>query len=65
MLAGEVGDEGEQGTDEGGGEQERLRRAGMENVAGIVGFGAAAATLASTLDGEEARAQAVRLLEAA
>jgi cysteine desulfurase len=30
----------------------------MENVAGIVGFGAAAATLASTLDAECARARA-------
>src|SRR5207237_3323681 len=29
-----------------GGEQERARRAGMENVAAIAGFGAAAATLA-------------------
>jgi len=29
-----------------GGEQERARRAGMENVAGLVGFGAAAASLA-------------------
>ena len=40
-----------------GGEQERGRRAGMENVAGIVGLGAAAATLAMTLDDEAARAQ--------
>ena len=40
-----------------GGEQERSRRAGMENVAGIVGFGAACATLSTTLDGESARAR--------
>ncbi|HEX2047843.1 MAG TPA: cysteine desulfurase family protein [Acidimicrobiales bacterium] len=41
-----------------GGEQERGRRAGMENVAGVVGFGAGAATLATTLDGEASRARA-------
>ena len=41
-----------------GGEQERSRRAGMENVAGIAGFGAAAATLATTVDGEAALARA-------
>ncbi len=41
-----------------GGDQERSRRAGMENVAGIVGFGAAADTLATALDVEAARARA-------
>ena len=39
-----------------GGEQERSRRAGMENVAGIVGFGAAAEQLTSSLADEAARA---------
>lgn len=42
-----------------GGEQERSRRAGMENVAGIVGFGAAASVLAERLDEEMARARAL------
>ena len=50
-----------------GGEQERARRAGMENVAGVAGFGAAAAVLsdAARLDAEAsaARSQTRRLLE--
>lgn len=39
-----------------GGDQERARRAGLENVAGVVGFGAAAASLGApgALDGEAA-----------
>jgi cysteine desulfurase len=39
-----------------GGDQERARRAGLENVPGVVGFGAAAAALAApgALDGEAA-----------
>lgn len=45
-----------------GGEQERSRRAGMENVAGIVGFGAAA-TLA--VHDDRARAQTEALIAAA
>jgi cysteine desulfurase len=40
-----------------GGEQERSRRAGMENVAGIVGFGAAAEVVAGGLADEAARAR--------
>ena len=42
-----------------GGEQERARRAGLENVAGAVGFGAAAAALArpGVLEAEEADAR--------
>lgn len=41
-----------------GGEQERSRRAGMENVAGIAGFGAACAAIAGSLPDEAARALA-------
>jgi cysteine desulfurase len=40
-----------------GGEQERGRRAGVENVAGIVGFGAAAAALVGGLAAEAGRAR--------
>ena len=50
-----------------GGEQERARRAGMENVAAIAGFGAVAEVLAdgSRLDAEAdaARRQTARVLE--
>jgi cysteine desulfurase len=50
-----------------GGDQERARRAGMEDVAACVGFGAAAATLAGSLEVEAARAcdQTARLVSAA
>jgi cysteine desulfurase len=50
-----------------GGDQERARRAGMEDVAACVGFGAAAATLAGSLEVEAARArdQTSRLVSAA
>ncbi len=50
-----------------GGDQERARRAGFENVPAIVGWGAAAATLVDHLDEEEqrARAQTERVLAAA
>jgi cysteine desulfurase len=50
-----------------GGDQERARRAGLENVAGIVGFGAAANALAGTLDQEAAvaRTHTDRVLAAA
>jgi cysteine desulfurase len=50
-----------------GGDQERARRAGFENVPAIAGWGAAAAVLAGTIDDEErvARRQTARVLEAA
>jgi len=50
-----------------GGEQERGRRAGAENVAGIVGFGAAAELLVTNLDAEAraARQHTERLLDVA
>jgi cysteine desulfurase len=49
-----------------GGGQERGARAGTENVAGIAGFGAAAAAARSGLDGERARMSELRdRLEAA
>jgi cysteine desulfurase len=50
-----------------GGEQERSRRAGMENVAGIVGFGAAAEALVASLPQEllRARSQTEALARAA
>ncbi|MEX2659588.1 MAG: cysteine desulfurase family protein [Acidimicrobiales bacterium] len=44
-----------------GGDQERARRAGYENVPGIVGFGAAAAELAGGRLEEEAAAAAAQL----
>jgi cysteine desulfurase len=43
-----------------GGGQERNRRAGTENVAGIVGFGAAAALAKESLDAEAARVRLLR-----
>jgi len=49
-----------------GGDQERTRRAGFENVPAIVGWGAASAALAGELDEEEgaARGRTARVLEA-
>ena len=44
----------------GGGHQERERRAGTENVAGIVGFGAAARLARADLQSEAARVAALR-----
>jgi len=40
-----------------GGDQERARRAGFENVPAIVGWGAAAEAIVASLDEEEARAR--------
>jgi cysteine desulfurase len=48
-----------------GGEQERGRRAGMENVAGIVGFGAACAALAVDEEAAVARRHTDALIAAA
>jgi len=50
-----------------GGQQERARRAGLENVCGILGFGAAAAALASGALEDEAgaaRAETARIAQA-
>jgi cysteine desulfurase len=52
-----------------GGQQERARRAGLENALGIAGFGAVARTLVEgdrlVREGDAARAQVGRLLDAA
>src|SRR5207249_10843277 len=45
-----------------GGDQERARRAGMENVPALVGFGAAAAAIDTAADAERYRRQAAALL---
>src|SRR5258705_465933 len=48
-----------------GAEQERARRAGMENLAAIAGFGAAAETVALDDETAAARSQTARALQAA
>jgi cysteine desulfurase len=51
-----------------GGDQERARRAGYENVPAIVGFGAAAATLAAgalEAEADDARRRVARIVESA
>ncbi len=48
-----------------GGEQERARRGGMENIPGIVGFGAAAAGVDVETEAAVAREQTAELLRAA
>jgi cysteine desulfurase len=48
-----------------GGDQERARRAGYENVPGIIGFGAACADLDLPAEAERARAWTTGLAEAA
>ncbi|HEX8770292.1 MAG TPA: aminotransferase class V-fold PLP-dependent enzyme, partial [Acidimicrobiales bacterium] len=48
-----------------GGEQERSRRAGMENVAGIAGFGAAAAAVNLAAESERSWAQTAAVLAGA
>jgi len=52
-----------------GGEQERARRAGLENLAGAIGFGAAASVLAAPgavqAEGDVSRSQADRLRRSA
>jgi cysteine desulfurase len=48
-----------------GGEQERARRAGMENVAALAGFGAACAAVDVAAEEPEARRRTAALLDAA